>query len=321
MRAGTPAPSEMLSGPDLGAGYLHQLSIDRLGEATSFTHHAQDGGEDAGGPPKGDVGLLGFVHPPSSCMFGGPRCWHRRFVLPFAAAPRVRAAYQRHRFVLETMLEQVHGRGAADWTGALRELVSRIAAPMRDAGLEWYVAGSAAVALAGGGGTPRDLDLGTTRAGVDRLGELLREYVIEPVAPTDWPPERLVLGGRAFVGSPKAGARVEWAVPLEPRPPHPFEEFATVAGVTRTVAVRFEGLELRASRPEYALVRAATRGTQDGVRRSLAAIRRLGADAELLDRLLARSRLSEEQRSALRAEAVEGARDARPPAASEDAAS
>jgi hypothetical protein len=304
MVPGSPVPSEMISGPDLGGGFLHQLSIDRLGEATTFTHHAQEGGEDAGGPPIGDLGPLGFAHPPVACMFGGPRCWHRRYLLPFAATSRVRSAYQRHRFVLETMLRQVHQGAPVAIEPALREVVRRLAGPLATDRLPWYVAGSTAVFLLDGAVRPHDLDLGTSRAGVERIGELLADYLIEPVAPTDRADGALVLGGRAFVGRPGEGARVEWAVPLEPRAPLPLEEFSPADGVTRTLAVRFEGEKVPVSRPEYALVRAASRRAAPAVDAAARAVGRLGADVELLDTLLTRSPLSPSERTALRARVV-----------------
>ena len=304
MGAVPPPPSEMISGPDLGAGYLHQLSIDRREGTTTFTHHAQEGGQDAGGPPAGELGVLGFVHPPLPCMFGGPRCWHRRFLLPFSAAPRVRFAYQRHRFVLETMLRGALGLVEVPFEQGLGEFLSRVAVPLRKEGVEWYVGGSGAVYLAGGAGSPHDLDLGITRAGVDRLGELLSEYLIEPVAPTDSADGHLVVGGRAFVGTPRAGLRVEWSVPLEPRPPQPWEEFVGVAGVTRTIEVfTRRGEPIRVSRPEYGLVRAAARGRAPLVEASLRAMAHVGPDLELLDVLLARSSLAPEVRASLRSRA------------------
>jgi len=302
--ASPPAPSEMISGPDLGAGFLHQLSLDRLGEATTFTHHAQEGGEDAGGPPTGDLARLGFVHPPAPCMFGGPRCWHRRYLLPFDATPRVRAAYQRHRFVLETMLAQADGRATPDLAATLEELSGRLSGPLRDAGIPWYIGGSFGVALAGGGGAPRDIDLGTTRPGVDRIAELLRDFLVEPVGPTEWPAGRAVVGARAFVGSPRSGARVEWAVPLEPRASLPLEEFAAEAGVTRTVNVRVHGRELSVSRPEYALLRGGERNDDGAIDRALEAIGQLGVDRELLDVLLERSGLTASRRADLRQRAL-----------------
>jgi hypothetical protein len=297
-----PAPSELVSGPDLGGGYLHQLSIDRLEEGTTFTHHAQEGGQDAGGPPAGDLDVLGFVHPPLACMFGGPRCWHRRYLLPFAATPRVRFAYQRHRLVLDTMLRQALGLVEMPFDQALGELVRRIDGPLRDEGIEWYVGGSSAVRLLGGGGSPRDVDVGTTREGVARLGALLAEYLIEPVGPTEGGGGQLVLGARAFVGTPRAGARVEWSVPLEPRAPLPHEEFVGTAGTARTCEVVIPGgYSVRVSRPEYALVRAATRGREPSVEAALAAMARVGVDRDLLVVLVGRSPLPEPVRRALMA--------------------
>ncbi len=300
-----PSPSEMISGPDLGGGYLHQLSIDRRDDVTTFTHHAQEGGQDAGGPPVGALDVLGFVHPPVACMFGGPRCWHRRYLLPFAATPRVRFAYQRSRFVLETMLRQAWDLEPVPFEAALGELRQRIAAPLRDEGIEWYVAGSGAVKLAGGGGEPHDIDLGVGRAGVDRLGSLLAEYLIEPVAPTDGPAGAIRLGGRAFVGTPRQGARVEWSVPIESREPPRWEELVGVPGVTRTLEVGLGGGEtVRISRPEYALVRAAGRGRPGAVDAALRAVRQVGPDHELLETLLDRSPLGPDERRALRARAA-----------------
>lgn len=301
MSAAPGAPSELLSGPDLGGGYLHQLSIDRLGEATTFTHHAQDGGDDAGGPPIGPLGPFGFVHPPSPCMFGGPRCWHRRYLLPFAATPKVRFAYQRFRFVLEAMLRQANGTAPVPFEAALRELLQKVAAPLDQERIEWYVAGSGAVWLAGGGGAPADIDLGTTRQGVDRLGELLAQYLIEPVAPTDRPDGRLVYGARAFVGTPKIGARTEWAVPLDPGETAVWAEFSPTPGVTRTTRLPLPGSgEVPVSRPEYALIRGAERRRASSEEAAAVAVRKLGVDRDLLDALLARSTLSVPERLRVR---------------------
>jgi len=308
MAAGPSLPSEMISGPDLGAGYLHQLSFDRHDAATTFTHHAQEGGRDAAGPPVGPLDVLGFARPPSPCMFGGPGCWHRRYLLPFSATAKVRFAYQRHRFVLDTMLRQAHGLADVEFDDALNELVRRVAGPLRDERIEWYVAGSGSVRLVGGGGSPRDIDLGTTRKGVERLGELLAEYLVEPVAPTDRPGGDLVLGGRAFVGTPRSGARVEWAVPLDRREPLRWEELGGVAGVARTLEVSSpNGDPIRVSRPEYALVRAASRGRTAGTEAAIAAIRHVGADPELLAVLLDRSPLPLPARVTLRGRVLGGA--------------
>lgn len=289
----------MLSGPDLGGGYLHQLSLDTEREATTFTFHAQDGGSDAGGPPQGPLDAFGFTRTATPCMFGGPRCWHRRFLLGRLDAGRVRAAYNRNRFVLETMLAQRYGPTPVPVAEGLRELLGRLAEPLAREGIEWYVGGSTAAWLQGARVAPHDIDLGTTRAGVDRIAELLGDYLIEPVGPTDWPHSGIVRAARAFVGTFRDGVRVEWAVPLEPRPARPWEEWSGRSGVARVDRVAVEGRPVTVTRPEYALVRAAEKGEPASIYEIAAAIRRTGPDRELLAALLERSPLSPRDRSLL----------------------
>jgi hypothetical protein len=292
-------PSEMLSGPDLGAGYLHQLTIDRTGEATTFTYHAQEGGQDANGPPLGPLNVLGFVHGTDVCQFGGPGCWHRRFLLPFDATPSVRLAYNRFRFVLETMLRQTYEGVRPGVDGALAELVRKIAPTLRAEGVEWYVGGSTAARLLGAALDPHDIDLGTSRAGVDRIARLIPEYLIEPLGPTDWPSRGIVLGARAFVGTFREGARVEWAVPIEPTPPRAGDEWSGHPSEVRTLEVPYEGATVRVSRPEYSLVRSAERRVTSRVTALIELVHKVGPDVEFLRELLATSSLDPAARDAL----------------------
>ncbi len=137
MMPGAGPPSQMISGPDLGAGFLHQLSVEGEADPRVFTYHAQDGGADAAGPPKGPLDVLDFVHPPAPCMYGGPRCWHRRFRLPFAELPKVRLAYNRNRFVLQAMIDQAYAGAKPDVESALAELVARVADLLAAEGIPW----------------------------------------------------------------------------------------------------------------------------------------------------------------------------------------
>lgn len=293
-------PSDLVSGPDLGAGFLHQLSRDTESGTTTFTYHAQVGGQDANGPPLGPLDTFGFTVTPTPCMFGGPRCWHRRFLLPFEATPRVRQTYNRNRFVLELMLRQRFDAAPVALERGLTELLDRLTSPLASEGIEWYVGGSAAVWLLGGAVQPRDLDVGTTRAGVDRIGELLLEYLIEPVGPTDWPRAGIVRAARAFVGTFHEGVRVEWAVPIEPRAVVPLEEWSGRAGVARRLPVAWRGRAVSVSRPEYDLVRAAEQERPAQVEAVAKVVRQLGTDEELLATLLGRSSLPTEARESLR---------------------
>ena len=283
--------SEMLSGPDLGAGFLHQLTTDRDGDRTTFTYHAQEGGQDANGPPKGPLGVFGFVHPPSACQFGGPRCWHRRFLLPFAETPKVRQCYNRNRFVLQTMIDQVYSNAPVGVEDALAEVTERLS-KVDGAEDDWYVGGSMAARILGAAIAPHDIDLGTSRAGVDRLGAVFADYLIEPVGTTDWPKLGIVRGGRAFVGTFASGARVEWAVPLDLAADEPLSEWSPRPGVARLLSASFRGRSVRVSRPEYALVRAAEERSADRVGAVGELTARLGPDHELLGVLLDRSPLS-----------------------------
>ena len=161
--------SEMLSGPDLGGGFLHQLTTDRDGERTTFTYHAQDGGQDANGPPKGPLDALGFVHPAEPCPFGGPRCWHRRFLLPFSETARVRPCYNRHRFVLQTVIDQLYAGAPVDSEAALSEVIERFRADPGIGPDRWWAVGRTAAWLRGAGPPPPCVELRASREAIDRL--------------------------------------------------------------------------------------------------------------------------------------------------------
>jgi hypothetical protein len=284
-------PSEMLSGPDLGGGYLHQLTVDRDGDRTTIIFHAQDGGSDAGGPPPGPLDVFGFVHPPNPCQFGGPRCWHRRFLLPFSETPKARLAYNRSRFVLETMLAHAHLDAPVGIEPALVEVVRRLGTAAPGAAAEWYVGGSTAAWLLGADVRPRDIDLGTTREGVDRIAAVLAEYLIEPLATTDWSNGRIVRGARAFVGTFREGARVEWCVPIGPEPGGAGGEWSAKLADVRRISIPYSGTSIEITRPEYALVHAAVTGRTERIPTLKATVRKVGVDAELLERLIASAAL------------------------------
>jgi hypothetical protein len=277
-------PSEMLSGPDLGAGFLHQLTTERDGDRTTFTFHAQDGGQDANGPPKGPLDVFGFVHPASPCPFGGPRCWHRRFLIPFAETPRVRPCYNRHRFVLQTMIDQVYDSAPVAVDAAVGEIAARLAELPTGS---WFVGGSAGAWLLGAPVSPNDIDLGVSREAVDRVSTALTEYLIEPVATTDWPGVGIVRGARAFVGTFAAGARVEWAVRLDPGGDR---EWSVTADGPPRPRVERSGRSIVVERPEYALVRSARKRRPSTVPFA-EWLRSYGADRDLLESLIARDRL------------------------------
>lgn len=289
----------MVSGPDLGGGYLHQLTVDRHGALLRFTFHAQIGGVDASGPPLGPLDPFGFVHPPSPCQFGGPRCFHRSFELPTASEASVRLAYNRFRFVLATLLEQQYGGRAPGIESALAEIAGRLGGAPSRADRWWYVGGSTAAFLQGASVVPNDVDLGVGEAGIPWVAEQLREYLIEPLAQTEWAGRRM-FGARAFVGTMREGARTEWGLP------HPgakgdrgrFDEWSGDPLRVRTRTVSFHGMEFVVTRPEYALVRSLEKGREERAGAIRALLSSLGVDRDLLTELLARSSLAPDRRRA-----------------------
>ena len=291
----------MLSGPDLGAGFLHQLSVEGDTDPRTFTYHAQDGGADAAGPPKGSLDVLDFVHPPSACMYGGPRCWHRRFRLPFADLPKVRLAYNRNRFVLQAMIDQAYA-GVKTGHGRCPHRTGRPGhRPARRGGdpvvRRGFGRGLAAGSPRGAPGhrsrhdprgsdppwrAPRTIPHRARRAhgsggwdwraGCTGVPRNVREGGARRVVGANGPP-------RAPLLPPSSGASRSGCVSL---------------------AVRYRNHELKVTRPEYSLVRAAERGRNEPAIALATLVRELGPDHELLATLLRGSSLTEPQRASVR---------------------
>lgn len=296
-----PGSPRMVSGPDLGGGFLFQLTADPSGPIARFTFHAQDGGSDAGGPPPGDPSPFGWRRSEEMCPLGGRVCWHRVFELPLEETPRVRAAYNRTRFTMEAALGQRYGGGTPPVSQALALVADRLGPALASQGIPWWVGGSAGLLVRGAPIAPRDIDLGTSREGVAAIGGLLEEFLIEPVAPTTRADGTRVVGARAFVGTLRDGVRVEWAVD-EADPPEEGapDEWAAPPRGRAPELVEWEGRKVPVSRPEFALVRSAIRRDAAHLAAAAGAVRRAGADVELLEALLRRPGLSEGARESVR---------------------
>jgi hypothetical protein len=253
-------PEELLAGPDVGGGFLFQLSR-AAGPLGGFRFHLQEAGSDAAGPPPGSPELLHFAHPASPCMFGGPRCWEKRFALPIEATPRVRLAYNRTRFVIGAMLAQAAHRQPAPVEAAATELLERIERPLAERGLRWQIGGSAGAWMRGVPIEPADIDLGIETEGAFLLEELLEPYLVEPAHV-----ERSGLGerfpvGAAFVGTFQAGMRVEWAGARADAPAGELPtEWSGPEWIERRERVDWKGHEVPLAPLEFELDRIARRG-------------------------------------------------------------
>ncbi|HYK92437.1 MAG TPA: hypothetical protein VEY07_00120 [Thermoplasmata archaeon] len=278
---------EMVSGPDVGGGFLFQLTTDPRGENSLFTIHAQEGGLDGGEPTAGTPEHAGFEIHEGMCPVGGRQCWHREFELNSSEALRVRFAYNRLRFVMGSMLRQSDPAVTVPFDSGLREVVKRVVGPMRDAGEPWFIGGSAAPAILGARVEPRDLDLGTTRRGVQIIAEALGEYLIEPPARSDWGSASAWWGARAFVGTFKDGIRAEWAEARPGGSPRDGPEYEwSRPSLDQSVPSTVDEWPVRVAPPEIALVKSLHRGDERRTTAILELFRASRADRALFDQLV-----------------------------------
>jgi hypothetical protein len=279
---------ELLSGPDLGGGFLFQLQAERSEGRAIVTFHAQEGGLEAATPSKGPLTYLGFERHPGSCPVGGRECFHRGFDVPLADLGRVRMTYNRTRFVVGPSLDQGFGTLVPPIAEGLHEVAGRLLTAFGSQMDRWFVGGSTAAWLQGVPFPPRDLDLGTDRAGVDTIAEALGEFLIEPPSPTTWPTGRRMYAARAFVGTLVNGVRTEWGVPEGDGPAaEPFTEWARPVPEIPVASVERDGQRLRVARLEFYVARMAVRRDSERLRASARRLVEIGADEGLLEELAA----------------------------------
>lgn len=155
----------------------------------------------------------------------------RRFPGEARHVDRAWPNFERH---AEALVLQAAREAEVPWREALSALLHRVAR----ADLDWWLAGSAALAVRGLDVGPRDFDLVTDAAGAQRLGELLADVLVEPVAPVtgwfcDW-------FGRAFLG-----ARVEWVGGVHRSVDEPEPTDFGPAAAARLATVRWDGFDVR----------------------------------------------------------------------------
>jgi len=128
-----------------------------------------------------------------------------RFVRRFpASAPFARRAALRFEACVPALVRQAAGVEPVPWGRALESVIDRT----RESGADWWLTGSAALAVRGLSVQPRDLDLITDSEGGERLAEALCDTLVEPLVDAGG------LGrwwARAFLH-----ARVEWVGEVDP---------------------------------------------------------------------------------------------------------
>jgi hypothetical protein len=119
-------------------------------------------------------------------------------------AQRLDQTFARFVSCAEEMILQAAGARPVPWDKALLGFLERISGE----NVDWWLAGSTALAIRGIDLVPRDLDIITDRDGAKQLGRALSEWLVEPIQESHGWIARWF--GRAF-----AHARIEWVGDVE----------------------------------------------------------------------------------------------------------
>ena len=185
----------------------------------------------------------------------------RRFPRETPDVERIFARFERH--MLE-LLEQTAGLCQVPWADALGETASRLDA----AGAEWFLAGSAALAVRGLDIHPRDIDIVASEHRL--VSDALADTLIEPPSYDSGHGWIAAWFGRAFLG-----ARVEWVADVYPEYDESGPNEIGPVAAARLERVRWNGRDLLLSPLDIQLEVNERRGLSERAR----AIRRFQHEA------------------------------------------
>jgi hypothetical protein len=177
--------------------------------------------------------------------------WSRRFP---ADSPHLEPAWENFQRLIGPALRQAAGLDPVPWEAALAEVCRRL----NGAGVDWWLGGSGALAARGIAVSPGDLDLIVSDADSHRVGDLLLDGLIEPVARVDW--------FSRWFGRAMLGARVEWAGGVGPAADQPEITDFGPAAAARLEVVRWRGHQIRVPPLELQRLVSARRGLAERVR-------------------------------------------------------
>ncbi len=154
-------------------------------------------------------------------------------VVPTASA-HLDDAYDNFQRSVDDLFRQTARVVPAPWEHALLEWVRRA----KGHGLDWWLTGSAALAIRGAVVRPRDIDLTVADQDVHRVEDLLLDGLIQPVRPmTDWVHNTFA---RAFLG-----ARIEWCGGVLDRADASFPSDQGPTAARRLETVTWQGYDIR----------------------------------------------------------------------------
>lgn len=175
-----------------------------------------------------------------------------RRILP-ATTPHLDRICRNFEQYAQEMVLQTARVHAPPWEQALHAFLQRV----EPHHLDWWVGGSAALAIRGLEVTPRDFDIVIDNRGAQHLGHILLDYLIEPVTPVDW---FCTWWGRAFLY-----ARIEWVGGVDERADQPaISDFGPTAA-RRLETVMWNGHSIRVPPLELQLEVSKRRGLMSRV--------------------------------------------------------
>jgi len=175
-------------------------------------------------------------------------------VVPTASA-HLDDAYDNFQRSLDDLFRQTARVVPAPWEHALLEWVRRT----EGHGLDWWLTGSAALAIRGAVVSPRDIDIVMADHDVHRAEDLLLDGLIQPVRPmTDWVHNTFA---RAFLG-----ARIEWCGGVLDRADVSFPSDQGPTATRRLETVTWQGYDIRVPPLDLHLRVSQERGLHDRVR-------------------------------------------------------
>jgi hypothetical protein len=157
--------------------------------------------------------------------------WVKSFRCP--VPEQAERAFANIHYLLEPLLRQYLGT-AVPWQPGLEAVCRRL----ENSGVDWWLCGSAALAVRGIAVGPRDLDLVVGDTDAVAVGGLLADGLIEPVSPAGWPISKW--WGRAFLH-----ARVEWVGGVTAAADEPEVSDYGPAAAARLQAVRWRDWQIR----------------------------------------------------------------------------
>lgn len=184
-----------------------------------------------------------------------------------SASPHLDRIYDTFAQRADDLFAQRAGARPVPWEKALESVIRRV----EGRPIDWWLVGSAALAVRGLAVTPRDVDLVVDDAGARHLGEALLDDLIEPVVPVEgWVCHWF---GRAF-----PGALVEWVGGVDERADRPTPSDYGPTAARRRETIRWRGHQLRVPPLELQLAVSEARGRIEQAALIRAALRAASVD-------------------------------------------